>query len=61
MKHSKKIKLALTAKIQVYDGFVSVQFRLPKRWLRVLATVLGALIASTPLARLIDVILRLLH
>jgi hypothetical protein len=61
MKHQKQIQLSFAARVQVRDEYVQIHITVPKRWLVVLATIVGALLTSTPLAQLLDALSRLPH
>lgn len=59
MKHKKQSKQTLSIKVQIRNGRFSMELSLPIRWLIALATIVSALLSSTPVVQLFEIISRL--
>jgi hypothetical protein len=61
MKSRKQSQLSLALKAHIEDGHLTLQARIPTRWLKALLALLTALLGSGPLVQWLEAITRLPH
>ncbi len=59
MKHKKQYKRAMSIKAYIRGGHFYLHLSLPTRWLVILLAITGALLTSTPITQIADMLAQL--